>query len=281
LKKLILFLLFNTLISLLFCSTTIITKYDDTFQGEIIKNDSHKIYFTDTKFPDFLFVINFQDIDSIRENEEDVTDKIANSKTKGFINFNSYKKIVNYNQKTNLESLLAAKEIDKNHDNKLNVMIKFTVEDGNFYLDGKRAFSPSGSSTSLEITNEIVEKLHFGAGFTFQFPSNLDKYFSCGESYQNNAFYGIVKINLITTNNQIDMLINANYGYNKLNLINSNSYFKDGTYSGFGLEMHVSKFVLEIGYKRFGGRYIDPSPDEIEAKTAYKSLSLSLGVKTL
>lgn len=275
-KKNALVLLFNLFISIAFC-TTIITKYDETLDGKILKNNSQKVYFVDERFPDYLWIITFEDISSVTENDNNITEELVNKNIKGYVNYNSFKKVINYDKRTNLKSLLAEEDKKNSGNNRFESIIKLGYEDGNIYFDSQKSASLHGFSASFDITNEVVKKLYFGVGFSFQLPrkSDPDSVFE----YNNISIYGITKVNLIPNVDRQKFFISFNLGYNKTNF-GGLKFHKSGIYIGGGSEMHLDKMIVEISYRDFSSSFKYGDDLKFFTDMHYRVIALSVGFKT-
>jgi hypothetical protein len=275
-KKFAFILLFNAVFGVLFC-TTIITKYEETLNGEIKKGDSRKVYFVDERFPDYLWIINFEDISSVTENDKNITEELSSKKIKGYINYNSFRKVIHYDSKNNFEFLLAEEDKKNSGNNRFESIIKLGYEEGNIYFDSQKSVSMHGFSASFDITNEVTKKLYFGIGFSFQLPrkSDPDSVFE----YNNISIYGISKVNLIQNIDKNKLFISFNLGYNKTNF-GGLEFHKSGIYIGGGSEMHLGSMIIEFSYRDFSSSFKYKDNVTFITDMHYRVIAFSVGFKT-
>jgi hypothetical protein len=227
-----------------------------------------QLYFIDSRKPRYLLIINFEDIETIHNNEKNITSEILNNDLKGKVNYNSFQKIINFTDKSKLE-MITTMEVDKKKSKRLfEISLKSNIGKGNMFV---RFPSTSYSyqseeciSFSVEIIKNIKKRYYAGVGFIYQLATESGlKSFNWhnhdqSNSFHNNPVYVLFRLNILENENFPDFYTVLNLGYNKIwgSIFPDDFEIKGGLYSGFGLGLQYNQIIFESYYKNFGSSFI-------------------------
>lgn len=260
--------------------------------GEIKKANSEEVFFVDVRCPEYLIIVKFDYIDSIYKGNDNITLTIINNGIKGKINYNSFLKVITYDDNTNID--LYVKEEKSESKNPLpfiNLLLKTSAGAGKMIrkFNGK-TFEYSSNvyfSVSSEIIIKFKKRYHIGAGFIYQTACKtswgISDYYhhNNNKTFHNLPIYVLIRSDILNHKDKFNSYVFTNLGYNRIwGYIFPDDYkLKAGLFAGIGMGVQLNNIIFEVTFKHFGSSYIDDDGDT-EHKLNFEALTISIGYST-